>query len=310
MDAGGSNLTQNGDLLPGIGLTALLVADARASESERPDRLFDDPLARHFVTAATAASPTVERALRDDAPSEAVRQARHDSVAVRTRFFDDYLLAAAEAGCQQIVLVAAGLDARSFRLQWPAGTRLWELDSPEVLAFKEQVIGRLSAVPGCERFILPLDLREDWSRALTYARFDPGETTAWLIEGLLMYLDEANRDSLLGRVSRLSNPDSQLGLDHRSGFFSVPRASDPSDPQGTDAAAHFEALAAPASSDPSLTQPGEWLRSHGWAATFPDLAEPFARYGRSVPALLRTGHAATPPPWMGTAVRVERADRG
>ena len=123
-------MAESAEPLPGLGLTAILVTGARATESARPDRLFEDPFARAFVEAAGAASPTIAEALAQGSPDEAVNQARRDSIAVRTRFCDDYLLAAARSGCRQVVLLAAGLDARAFRLPWPEGVRLWELDMP------------------------------------------------------------------------------------------------------------------------------------------------------------------------------------
>src|SRR5690348_7952706 len=107
-------LTQSADPLPGLGLTAILVTGARTTESARLDRLFDDPFAGAFVEAASAASPAIAQAVAQGAPDEAINQARHNSVAVRTRFCDDYLLAAARSGCRQVVLLAAGLDARAF----------------------------------------------------------------------------------------------------------------------------------------------------------------------------------------------------
>src|SRR5262249_54799214 len=119
----------------GVGLTALSVADARARESARPDRLFDDPFAQLFVDAAGAefAPPSTANAID-------IRAARAEYVAIRTRFFDDELRAACAAGCRQVVVLAAGLDTRAFRLEWPVGARLFELDVAEVLAFKERVL--------------------------------------------------------------------------------------------------------------------------------------------------------------------------
>src|SRR5690606_10582605 len=132
-----------------------------------------------------------------------------------------YLLSAARAGCHQVVLLAAGLDARAFRLPWPTGVRLWEADLPEVFAFKEPVLADRGATPLCERTVVPVDLREDWTRTLREdAGFDPHQPTAWLIEGLLMYLDEGERNLLLERVGALSSAGSRIELDHRSGFFS------------------------------------------------------------------------------------------
>jgi len=290
-------LTQPPDPLGGLALTAILVAGARAAESARPDRLFDDPFAQTFVEAATAASPKMAQAL-EGSPDEAVNQARRDSVAVRTRFCDDYLLMAARSGCRQIVLLAAGLDARAFRLPWPEGVRLWEIDTPGLFAFKERVIAARGATPACERRTIPADLREDWSHTLIDAGFDPAQPAGWLIEGLLMYLDERERDLLMNRVGAISGAGSRIALDHRGGFFSPPPVTSADDPSGNQAAARFAMLAAAASSDPSLTAPETWFSSHGWRANVLDAAAVFARYGRPVPLQVQPGAARS---WMAIA---------
>jgi methyltransferase (TIGR00027 family) len=295
-------LTQPVDPLPGLGLTAILVAGARATESARSDRLFDDPFAGAFVEAASAVSPAIAQALAHGSGDEAVNRARHDSVAVRTRFCDDYLLAAVRSGCRQVVLLAAGLDARAFRLSWPEGVRLWELDTPEVFAFKERILTGRGATPGCERIVIPADLREAWPAALRGAGFDARKPTAWLIEGLLMYLDEGERDLLLDRVGALSSRGSRLALDHRPGFFSPP-AIGTDDAARARSAARFAALAAAASSDASLTDPAGWLARHGWNAEVAEPATIFARHGRAVPAQLEPVAAGAPRSWMATAER-------
>jgi methyltransferase (TIGR00027 family) len=286
------------DPLEGLGLTAILVAAARATESSRPDRLFDDPLAEAFVAAASAASPKIALALKGS-PDEAVNQARRDSVAVRTRFCDDYLLMAARAGCRQIVLLAAGLDARAFRLPWPEGVRLWEIDMPDVFAFKERVIASRGATPACERRIIAADLREDWPHELTGAGFDPAQPAAWLVEGLLMYLDERERDLLMNRVGSISSARSRIAMDHRGGFFAPPPVTSADDPTGEKTAARFASLATAAASDPSLTDPEAWFSGHGWRADVLNPADVFARYGRPVP-----GAAGAARSWMAKAERV------
>ena len=129
----------------GVGLTALAVADARARETDRPDRLFDDPFAHLFIDHAGAAFTPV--------PSEGgvdIRAMRAEYVAIRTRYFDDALLTATAAGCRQVVLLAAGLDTRAFRLAWPGATHLFELDVPDVLAFKSRVLDAHQAQPTSE----------------------------------------------------------------------------------------------------------------------------------------------------------------
>jgi methyltransferase (TIGR00027 family) len=202
-----------------------------------------------------------------------------------------------------VVLLAAGLDARAFRLPWPEGVRLWELDMPEVFAFKERVLNDRGAIPGCERTVVPADLRNDWPPMLTDAGFNPGQPTAWLIEGLLMYLDEGQRDLLLDRVGALSSAGSRIALDHSPGFFSPPDITNTDDPSGDRAAARFAALAAAASSAPSLTVPEEWLRRHGWRAKAEEPGTIFERHGRPVPAQLQPAAAGAARRWIATAER-------
>ncbi|MEY9846016.1 methyltransferase (TIGR00027 family) [Streptacidiphilus sp. BW17] len=202
------------DQLPqGVGRTALGVAMVRAVESARPasDRLFDDPYAAAFVRAAVAAAPAQVPRGRS---SEAWRVMSAHLV-LRTAFFDDCLQGAARTGgCTQVVLLAAGLDARAFRLDWPDGVRLFELDLPDTLAFKERVLAAEHAEPRVPRTILAVDLREDWAAALTGAGFDPEARTAWLVEGLLIYLEPADAAALLEQVGALSAPGSRLSLVH------------------------------------------------------------------------------------------------
>jgi methyltransferase (TIGR00027 family) len=280
-------MTQSLDPLPGLGITAVLVADARANETVKPEHLFDDPFAATFVERACAVSPAIAEAVAAARTDEAIMRARYDSVAVRTRYCDDYLRTAMARGCRQVVLVAAGLDARAFRLDWPNDLRLWELDSPEMFEFKERVLNELGAAPRCQRTVVPLDLRTDWPSALLAADFDRSMATAWLIEGLLMYLDESGRNLLLGRIDTLTGADGCIALDHRPGFFATPIITTADGKPDTSATEHFAKLAVEASSAMSLTSPTEWLRRHGWRAHVEDAPTAFIRYNRPVPAQLR-----------------------
>jgi methyltransferase (TIGR00027 family) len=202
--------------LAGVGKTALGVAYVRAQESRRHDRLFDDPYAQAFLDAAPGLFPPTqgedERTL-PEMTGLAAAFAWH--AIIRTRFYDDYLTAASRAGCRQVVLLAAGLDTRAFRLDWPAETRLFEVDLPDVMAFKQQVLMDRSARPGCLRTVIAADLREAWPQQLTAGGFEPGSATAWLLEGLLIYLsaDEATR--LLSDITALSGSDSQMAFELR-----------------------------------------------------------------------------------------------
>jgi methyltransferase (TIGR00027 family) len=207
-----------------VSKTAIGVALIRAMESQRPDRLFNDPFAMHFVAAAP--EYLAERAQRrsesgDSSTSMGAALAAH--VAVRTRFYDTYLLQACGQGCRQVVLLAAGLDARAYRLdfrdacgteagqQGPRGVRLFELDLPPVLAFKQRVLA--GHTPTCERVAVPVDLSGEWREPLRQAGFDPSVPTAWLIEGLLIYLTRDQAVALLGTVNDLSAPGSQVSFE-------------------------------------------------------------------------------------------------
>ena len=177
------------------------MARARAWESRKPDRLFDDPYAAAFAA-------TGER--RSTAPgSQRARLAFH--VIIRTRFYDDYLLA---AGCRQVVLLAAGLGVPA--AAGPDGVHVYELDLPEVLSFKESVLAGQDAVARCSLTVLPVDLRADWPGRLTETGFDPAVPTAWLVEGLLVYLTAEEAALLLRRVGALSAPGSRLSFERNN----------------------------------------------------------------------------------------------
>jgi len=197
----------------GVSRTAVGVARLRAAESARPDRLFDDPLAAAFVRAF----PRDDRAEPRARPGEPSREALRVHVVMRTRFFDDYLLRACDEGRRQVVLLAAGLDTRAFRLAWPEGTRLFELDLAPVIAFKEAVLAREGAQARCERVALGADLSGDWPSALAGAGFVAAEPAAWLVEGLLVYLDAEAAAGVLRALTASSAAGSTLALERGSG---------------------------------------------------------------------------------------------
>ncbi|WP_405884306.1 SAM-dependent methyltransferase [Streptomyces sp. NBC_01384] len=190
--------------LDGVSETALWTVRMRAQESARADALFDDRLAAEFLDAAgVAGAPPGAGALQKVLP---------DWLAVRTRFFDDHLLATTREGRAQVVLLGAGLDTRAFRLAWPAGTHVFEVDLPAVQAFKERIIeGRTPDT--ARRTTVAADLLGDWRGALLAAGFDPARPTAWLCEGLLFYLAPEAVERLIGTVSELSAPGSTLGAE-------------------------------------------------------------------------------------------------
>jgi len=257
------------DAPTGVGTTAVGVAVMRMAESARPDRLFDDPFAAAFVAGAGWEPPPPEQ-LDDE------RRKRFGAMAAwvsaRTRFLDDLLLdATAAAGLRQVVLLGAGLDARAFRLPWPAGVRLFEVDTAEMLSFKQRVLDEQQAQARCARVTVSIDLREDWPAALRKAGLDPEAPVVWVIEGLLVYLDEGSVDRLMRDVATLSSPGSRLGI----------TASSPGSCDAWRSTVGDEVSAMWISALPDEPEP--WLAGYGWAARAFDARDKLVAYGRPAP---------------------------
>ncbi|MDX2297313.1 MULTISPECIES: class I SAM-dependent methyltransferase [Streptomyces] len=198
----------------GVGLTALLVAAARAIETHRRDSLAQDVHAEHFVRAAAACADWPVRIGQvpegDENPLWG-RFARY--FGLRTRVLDDFVLGSVHDGARQVVLLGAGLDTRAFRLDLPSDRVVFEIDRAGVLAFKQQVLTDLSAAPRAKRVPVPVDLREDWATALTSAGFDPAVPSVWLAEGLLFYLPGPVETHLVDTVDRLTTGGSALAFE-------------------------------------------------------------------------------------------------
>ncbi|MFF2428402.1 SAM-dependent methyltransferase [Streptomyces mirabilis] len=196
----------------GVWATAVGVARVRARETRRVNPLFLDPFAEAF--AAAGSLPVDGKPPR--APVDDAARRRWDAVAfsivVRTRFLDELLRDGADAGCHQVVLLGAGMASRAYRLDWPSGTHLFEIDSAEPLGFKESVLRAKPADPRCERITVPVDLREDWTGAQAAAGHDPALPTVWIAEGLLIHLPQDAVERPLGQVGELSATGSRMGL--------------------------------------------------------------------------------------------------
>jgi methyltransferase (TIGR00027 family) len=261
--------------LEGVSETALGAAEMRAEESLRPDRLIDDPYAAAFVAAAPPLFPDLP-SIDDDAELGAYKQAFVDEIAIRTRFFDHYLWAGCASGARQVVLLAAGLDTRAFRLDWPDGVRIFELDLPGLFAFKEQVLTGRRATPRCARTVVPVDLRDDWPTQLTDAGFEPQLASVWAAEGLLAYFSADESVRLLTTVGAMCTTGSQLSFEYDD-FVEGSALTD------------VRAMAAmdPVSSmwKGGLDQPPPaWLASHGWEVQTHARATVATRYERAMPA--------------------------
>jgi methyltransferase (TIGR00027 family) len=210
-------------------------------------------------------------------------------VGVRSRFFDEFLMETAGAGVRQVVLLAAGLDSRAFRLDWPSGTELFEVDQALVLGFKDDVLGAQAAAPRCRRHIVAADLRDDWAAALCDAGFDPGKPTAWLAEGLLSFLAPQTERDLFATVAKLSAPGSRLAVEASPGATR-------SRVLGSDFAAAEDLLGVRV---PEIWQtearpePDDVLRADGWDVTVERVAEAAERYGREVSGVMTRPALAT-----------------
>ncbi|MDT5146243.1 MAG: hypothetical protein QOC58_888 [Mycobacterium sp.] len=201
------------DLATSVGATATMVAAQRALSSD--EKLIDDPYAAPLVRAAGI--DVYVRLVNGEIPaggdSEFDPQRMARGMACRTRFYDQFFLEAARAGIGQAVILASGLDARAYRLPWPAGTVVYEVDMPEVIEFKTLTLGDLGAEPTAERRTVAVDLRDDWASALRSAGFDPEAPSAWSAEGLLVYLPDAAQDALFDNITALSAPGSRLAFE-------------------------------------------------------------------------------------------------
>jgi methyltransferase (TIGR00027 family) len=205
------------DLASSVGATATMVAASRALASRGPDPLLDDRFAEPLVRAV--GHPFFTRMMDGEIPFDEedlpfTEQQRREQIAVRTRFFDDFFLTATGAGIRQAVILAAGLDARAYRLPWPAGTVVFEVDQPEVISFKTTTLAQLGADPTADRRAVGIDLRDDWPTALRDNFFDTTVPTAWIAEGLLPYLPPEAQDRLLDNVTALSAPGSRLATEN------------------------------------------------------------------------------------------------
>ena len=202
------------DLASSVGVTATVVAMQRAIATRSGTAGVNDPYAEALVSAVGV--PTYTRHARgesgDEAPVDAVRMA--DGIAARTRWFDEFVTDALAAGIRQFVILASGLDARAYRLPWPADATVYELDQTDVITFKTRTLADLGAVPGAGHRPVAFDLRDDWPAALRAAGHAADRPTAWLAEGLLIYLPPEAQDRLLDNITELSAPGSRIATEN------------------------------------------------------------------------------------------------
>ncbi|ETZ54154.1 methyltransferase, TIGR00027 family protein [Mycobacterium sp. MAC_080597_8934] len=276
------------DLASSVGATATMVAAGRAMATKDPRGLIDDPFAEPLVRAVGVDFFTkmMDGELDLDAIENAtpVRiQSMVDGMAVRTKYFDDYFVDTTDAGVRQVVILASGLDSRAYRLPWPAGTVVYEIDQPRVIEFKSNTLAEVGAEPTATRRTIPIDLRGDWPAALSAAGFDPAAPTAWLAEGLLIYLPPEAQDRLFDNITALSTPGSTIATEFVPGIvdFDAERVREMSGSfrqHGVDI------------DMASLVYAGErnhvidYLNGLGWRAEGVTRTELFHRHGIEVPA--------------------------
>ncbi|HUB57856.1 MAG TPA: class I SAM-dependent methyltransferase [Mycobacterium sp.] len=280
------------DITESVGATALSVAAARAVATAAADPLIRDEFAYLLVSSAgqpwaRLASPGLEW-IGDDEHGRRSHLLACEYQAVRTHFFDTYFADAVATGIRQVVILAAGLDSRAYRLDWPAGTTVYEIDQPQVVGYKTATLESAGAAPKATRRTVPMDLREDWPAALAGAGFDRTRPTAWLAEGLLPYLPAEAQDRLFAMLTELSAPGSQVAVE----AFSLGTG----DPERRRAArrVRFERMRERLGLDINVetltyqesdrADAAEWLTAHGWQVSAVSNADEMARLGRPIPA--------------------------
>lgn len=272
------------DLANSVGATATMVAAARAAATRRPQPVITDAYAEPLVRAVglDVFTKLATGELDSDDLEAGVGFPRIvDTFAARARFYDDYFAAAGKEGLRQVVIVASGLDARPYRLAWPAGTTVYEIDQPEVIAFKTATLSAVGAAPTAELRTIGIDLREDWPAALQDAGFDPAQPTVWLAEGVLIgFLPPEAEVRLLDSITPLSAEGSRFAAD----FGSLNDGSEEAREQARRAAEGWRAQGLDMDIA-ALTYPGEHtdvaahLRSDGWDTTTFALTDLFAAAG-------------------------------
>ena len=270
------------DITTSVGSTALFVAAARALEAQKPDAVAVDPFAEIFCRAVggqwadvlDGAAP--EHALKSEFGADFV-----NFQGVRTKYFDTYFTKAAAAGVRQIVLLAAGLDSRAYRLDWPAETVVFELDQPQVLDFKRATLAGVR--PTANRREVAVDLRGDWPRALLERGFDPSSPSAWIAEGLLIYLPATAQVALFAGIDALSAAGSHVAVEEAVPMDAAVFAAKQQEEQRGDGSARggpFFQLVYNEQHEPAA----QWFGVRGWHSDMTPLPEQLRTHGRPVPS--------------------------
>lgn len=266
--------------------SGVATAAMRAPEGSRSDALFDDPLGRVLVSLADEVPEDRRDYLADGVTaSSSLTRMMGDYVVVRTHFFDVHLRATAEAGARQIVLLGSGLDVRAFRMPWPPGTRIFEIDSAEVHAFKDELIERTDLRPTAERIKITSDATGGWREMIAAAGFDDARPSSWLLEGLLFYLDRPTCDDIAEGIAASPASVTWLAGDYatstpqeRAAFTARNRTGGQS--QGEDVIS--DGILPHAAPGPGVS-PEQWLPRGQWDVTESTFAAHAATVNRRVP---------------------------
>jgi methyltransferase (TIGR00027 family) len=279
------------DIKTSVGTTAVMVAAARAVETARRNPLIHDPYAKLLVAGVGAAAlwrvilhPAADaRVAAIDAEAATALQHIRSYQAVRTHFFDKFFTNALADGIRQAVILASGLDSRAYRLDWPAGSVVYEIDQPMVLEYKTVTLEQSGVSPVAVRHAVPIDLRQDWPAALRGAGFISTARTAWLAEGLLMYLPADAQDNLFTQVGSLSVPGSRIAVE---------TAGKHADERRQQLQERFKRVAETLGVDQTVdigeliyddehrAVVTDWLSDHGWRATAVNAGDEMRRLGR------------------------------
>jgi len=268
------------DITTGVGSTALFVAAARALEAHRDEPLAVDPYAEVFCRAVGGEwSDLLDGGAPDHKLKTRFGEYFQTFQGARTRYFDNYFRDVAAAGVRQIVILAAGLDSRAYRLPWADNTVVFELDQPKVLQFKREVLARHGDAPSVQCREVAVDLREDWPQALRVNGFEPAKPSAWLAEGLLVYLPAAAQAELFAGIDSLAAAGSHVALEE----------GEPMDPADFEAARGRERVEGERNPWFSLVynekteDAVEWFGERGWDAHATPLTEYVQNLGRKLP---------------------------
>jgi methyltransferase (TIGR00027 family) len=270
------------DLASSVGATATGVAASRALASKQPNPLINDPFADALVKAVGLdyCNRMADGELESDDPLFS-HQRICEQIAVRTRFFDDLFTSAASSGIRQAVILASGLDTRAYRLPWPPDAVVFEIDQPQVVEFKSGVLADLGATAAADRRTVAIDLRDDWPTALRDNGFDLTRPTAWIAEGLLIYLPPDAQDRLFDNITALSAPGSRLATEHMDIQGSPDEWTEILNERSRRMGSNIDLADLFYTADRSSA--GDYLTSKGWGVTILSTREAYAVNGFEFP---------------------------